>query len=84
MRDLTPCGSVTQYRNGCRCALCKQAKSEYEAERRAYWGDPANYDPEQEWHGTETGYGKGCRCDECREARRDAEYNRRMMQRYWG
>ena len=50
-------GTVLSYNNGCRCDLCKKAKSDYRKNGKI------------SGHGTKWYYDKGCRCDSCREAK---------------
>lgn len=60
-------GTVLSYNNGCRCDLCKKAKSDYRKNGNI------------KGHGTKWYYDKGCRCKICREAKN--LYKRKLLGR---
>jgi len=56
-------GTAAKYQNGCRCAPCTKANTEY---CRRFTGAKPRTEPE---HGTASRYvHRGCRCDLCRAA----------------
>lgn len=70
---VTPHGTETKYRRGCRCDECRAGNAvrrRKEAERRASWSIaiPSHV------HGTTNGYSNyDCRCDQCRAASTEAK-----------
>lgn len=50
-------GQANSYNKGCRCEICRKAKSDYRK------NTPLKK------HGTKWGYDKGCRCDICKKAK---------------
>lgn len=56
-------GTLSMYKHGCLCVLCRQAKSDYDESRRVH--RPKKLSPS---HGTNSKYTTGCRCDECKQA----------------
>lgn len=64
------------YSHGCRCSVCRQAKSDYMRGRRAR--ARANPAPPPR-HGTITAYNENmCRCGLCRKARRTADKRQKL------
>lgn len=77
-------GKASSYRNGCRCAECREAfRVAHMAWRRRTGQRPfAEYLAARKTtvppHGTETRYvGHGCRCEDCKRASREARARRR-------
>jgi hypothetical protein len=60
------------YTNGCRCAVCKDAKADYMRERRREGRRQASAEPVPGVkHGTLFAYDeRGCRCGECLDRKR--------------
>lgn len=57
-------GTNISYRRGCRCALCRQANTEYVRRWRQKIGGSLPADSDK--HGTVNGYSNwGCRCNPC-------------------
>lgn len=55
--EISKHGTTGSYDKGCRCEICKKAKSDYRKKA-----------PIKE-HGKKWSYDKGCRCSKCREAK---------------
>lgn len=64
-------GTLTAYRNGCRCIPCREVHAERARGRRARKQPPV--------HGTISAYGNhGCRCDSCRAAGSESNRQQRL------
>lgn len=76
-------GTTTRYSYGCRCEWCRAAQVQTAKDKREYWGNPDNYDPEKPWHGTFNGYASyGCRCEECKAAAKQHRLEKKWKD-YW-
>lgn len=66
-QHIAQCGSMTKYRNGCRCEDCRKANAAHARKERARWRERGQL-PASGAHNVSTYRNYGCRCDVCKAA----------------